>query len=100
MITKPDFPDSLGKDAQGRYMFSLGRVSFNMFGARCRVASPSPPPPVALNLVARVRVRVDPNRDPNFDTLTRTLTPAFSLISSPEHAGGDRINLQPDRGRV
>ena len=32
-ITKPDFPDSLGKDAQGRYMYSLGRASFNMYGA-------------------------------------------------------------------
>ena len=33
VITKPDFPDSLGKDAQGRYMYSLGRASFNMYGA-------------------------------------------------------------------
>ncbi|EOD18520.1 hypothetical protein EMIHUDRAFT_458921 [Emiliania huxleyi CCMP1516] len=31
VITKPDFPDSLGRDAAGRYKFSLGRASFNMF---------------------------------------------------------------------
>ena len=31
VISKPDFPDGLGQDAKGRYMFTLGRASFNMF---------------------------------------------------------------------
>lgn len=31
VISKPDFPDSLGLDATGRHCFTLGRASFNMY---------------------------------------------------------------------
>ncbi|KAL3924703.1 MAG: hypothetical protein SGPRY_003841 [Prymnesium sp.] len=31
VLSKPDFPDSLGTDGKGRYMFTLGRASFNMY---------------------------------------------------------------------